>query len=126
MVFQRLVWIFSVVGLCICPACLTPSERAAARKTGGNPRQGIVAIRHYGCAACHTIPGIKGAIGRTGPSLSGIARRAQIAEGLNNTPENLIRWIQDPRSINRYTNMPTVAISAREARDIAAYLYTLK
>ncbi len=27
---------------------------------GGNPDAGRVAIRAYGCGACHTVPGIRG------------------------------------------------------------------
>lgn len=83
-------------------------------------------IRRYGCPACHTIPGIDEAIGRVGPSLGGVATRARIADVLENTPENLIRWIRDPRSIDTHTSMPTMQISESEARDIAAYLYTLR
>jgi cytochrome c2 len=113
-------------GLCQITGCLSSSERAAAEKTGGNPRRGVEAIRRYGCAACHTIPGIKEAVGRTGPSLGGVAGRPRIADVLENSPENLVRWIENPRSVYRFSSMPTLNISESEARDIAAYLYTLK
>jgi cytochrome c1 len=42
---------------------------------------------------------------------------------LLNTPENLVRWIVDPRAVNPHTAMPVTGISAAEARDVVAYLY---
>lgn len=94
--------------------------------TGGNPDQGAVLIRKYGCSACHTIPGIEGARATIGPPLDRIAQRTYLAGQLPNNPENLIRWITDPQSIERGTAMPDVGVSDREARHIAAYLYTLQ
>ena len=43
-----------------------------------------------------------------------------------NTPENLIRWVTSPRSVDPKTAMPDVGLNARQARDVAAYLYTLR
>jgi len=120
------LWVFLIGAICGHAACLTSSEKAAAEKTGGNPRGGIDAIRRYGCPSCHIIPGIDEALGRTGPSLNGVANRARIADALENTPENLIRWVRDPRSIDLHTSMPTMQISESDAHDIAAYLYTLR
>jgi hypothetical protein len=36
----------------------------------------------------------------------------------------MIRWIINPRSVDSLTAMPVLGVSAPEARDIAAYLYT--
>ncbi len=41
---------------------------------------------------------------------------------LPNTPENLVRWIQQPEQIRPGTAMPNLGISEDDARDIAAYL----
>ena len=101
-------------------------KEEAARMTGGNPEHGVVLIQKYGCSACHTIPGIEGARATIGPSLDRIGQRASLAGELPNTPENLIRWITDPQSVERGTTMPDVGVSDREARHIAAYLYTLR
>ena len=101
-------------------------KEEAARRTGGNPDQGPPLIRKYGCSACHLIPGIEGARGMVGPPLNGIASRTHLGGQLPNTPQNLMRWIQDPQSIERGTAMPNVGVSDREARHIAAYLYTLR
>lgn len=101
-------------------------KEEAAQRTGGNPDHGAALIRKYGCSACHTIPGIEGARATIGPPLDSIGKRTSLAGQLPNTPENLIRWITDPQSIDRGTAMPNVGVSDREARHIAAYLYTLK
>jgi cytochrome c1 len=98
----------------------------AIQVTGGNPTRAPRLMLANGCAGCHTIPGVPGAIGRVGPPLDGIAQRKYIAGKVNNSPESLIHWIQDARSIDPKTAMPSTQISDRDARDIAAYLYALE
>ncbi len=94
--------------------------------TGGDPDRGPALIHKYGCGACHLIPGIEGSRGMIGPPLKGIGSRAHLAGRLPNTPENMLRWIEDPQSIARGTAMPDMGVSQIEARHIAAYLYTLR
>ncbi|MFI5227529.1 MAG: cytochrome c oxidase assembly protein [Gemmatimonadales bacterium] len=91
---------------------------------GGDVQRGKTAISAVGCGACHTIDGIAGAQGEVGPPLSGVARRSIIAGELANTPENMVRWIRDPQSVEPNTAMPNLDISEQSARDIAAYLYS--
>jgi cytochrome c1 len=69
------------------------------------------------------IPGIPGASGQVGPPLAGIGGRSYIAGVLVNTPEDMIRWIVNPRAVDSLTAMPALGVTAAEARDIAAYLY---
>jgi len=88
--------------------------------------RGRAAIRRYGCGSCHSIPGITGAGGLVGPPLGQIASRVYIAGVLPNEPENMIRWIQNPPAVDEKTAMPNMGVTARDARDIAAYLYTLR
>jgi cytochrome c2 len=92
---------------------------------GGDPERGEAAIRAYGCDACHTIPGIKGANATVGPPLDDWADRRYIAGALTNKPDNLLAWIQDPQAIEPGTAMPDVGVTEQDARDIGAYLYTL-
>jgi cytochrome c len=93
---------------------------------GGNAQRGPVAIQRYGCGTCHTIPGVKGANGRVAPPLLWFAERAFIAGEVSNTPEHLITWITVPQAIEPGTDMPNLGVTDEEARDIAAYLYTLR
>jgi cytochrome c2 len=102
-------------------------QRAAAIElTGGNPDLGAALIIQYGCGGCHSIPGVPRAAGRVGPPLQDIARRVYVAGVLTNTPNNLIEWIVDPRSVNPKTAMPATGISREEARQVAAYLYSIQ
>jgi cytochrome c1 len=92
----------------------------------GNAHHGRELISSYGCGACHMVPGVHGARGLIGPPLYYIANRTIIAGQLPNTPENLTRWIQHPRSVEPKTAMPELGVSSAEAYDIAAYLYTVR
>jgi cytochrome c2 len=94
--------------------------------TGGDPDRGIAAIGRYGCAACHTIPGIRGANAAVGPPLTRIASRSYLAGQIQNTSANMVRWIQHPREVEKGTAMPEMGVTDSDARDIAAYLYTLR
>lgn len=94
-------------------------------QTGGDARLGrqIVVSRH--CGTCHTIPGVRGANGVFGPPLNAFSRRTVIAGNFPNTPEALVPWIVSPTSMKPKTAMPDLGLSAQQARDVAAYLYTL-
>ncbi|HVX65738.1 MAG TPA: cytochrome c oxidase assembly protein [Bryobacteraceae bacterium] len=104
----------------------TSAQEMAAKLTGGDPGRGKTAIQAHGCPACHTIPGIDGAHGLVGPPLAGLRARVYIGGVVANTPENLVRWIVNPKAIDEKTAMPDMKISEKDARDIAAYLYTLR
>jgi cytochrome c len=97
-----------------------------AVRTGGDPHRGRELIVKFDCGSCHVIPGIQHAIGTVGPPLTDIARRTMIAGEVPNTPVNMVRWIQSPQSIEPGTAMPTLGLTEQEARDVAAYLYTLR
>ncbi|MFN2603115.1 MAG: cytochrome c oxidase assembly protein [Gemmatimonadaceae bacterium] len=111
----------------ILPGCRGPdSARAASLVVGGDAERGTRAIRKYGCASCHTIPGIRDAHAKVGPNLDGIAGRSYIAGVLSNTPEHMMTWLENPQAVDNKTAMPNMGVSERDARDIATYLYTLK
>jgi cytochrome c len=93
--------------------------------TGGNPEHGRQLIQSYGCGACHMVPGIRGARGLVGPPLFYFGQRTMIAGQLPNSPGNLARWIQHPRTVEPKTAMPDLGLTEDQAYDIAAYLYTL-
>ena len=111
-----------------------PAEAAKAEATFKSNR----------CGTCHTIRGVRGASGQVGPDLTHIGSRTSIAAGwLENTPENLGKWIQHPGDIKpenimwttgyKHTNKwnETVLESGTEIDDaerdqLAKYLYSLK
>ena len=116
----------AVAVILLASACANHDEQWAAEMTRGNPAEGRKAIRSYGCPACHTIPGIRATKGLVGPPLAGIASRSYIAGVLSNTPDHMIQWLRDPPGIDSKTAMPNMNVTERDARDIAAYLYTLR
>jgi cytochrome c2 len=111
----------------LAAACNRPNTKHDAMQlTGGDPDRGVHAIGRYGCGSCHTIPGIRGANALVGPPLTRIASRSYLAGEIQNTPANMVRWIQHPRAIEKGTVMPEMGVTEGDARDIAAYLYTLR
>lgn len=95
-------------------------------RTGGTSARGAQVIAMKNCGSCHTIPGIAAANGLVGPPLMFFSRRTMIAGELPNTPENLVRWIRSPQSVEAGTAMPNLGLTAQQASDVAAYLYTLR
>jgi cytochrome c oxidase assembly factor CtaG/cytochrome c2 len=92
----------------------------------GDAQHGAELIVSYGCGGCHSIPRIADAKGNVGPPLDHIGTRTYIAGVLRNSPENLSLWIRDPQQIVPGNAMPQMNISAEDARDITAFLRTLK
>jgi len=110
------------VALCSCAKAASAPVVAVA---GGDTRRGQAVIEKYGCSACHVIPGVDGPRTTVGPNLAGMANRLFIAGVTPNVPEAMIRWLKDPPSVDTLTAMPMLGLSDAEARDAAAYLYTL-
>ncbi|HEY1575683.1 MAG TPA: c-type cytochrome [Terracidiphilus sp.] len=123
------VWLIATLVLGM-PLALTGCNEGKATRpyivaTGGNPEHGKQLIQSYGCGACHMVPGIHGARGLVGPPLFYLGQRTMIAGQLPNSPGNLARWIQHPRTVEPKTAMPDLGLTEDQAYDIAAYLYTL-
>jgi putative membrane protein len=112
--------------LSISSGCTNHDTQWAAEMTGGTPSRGKQAMRSYGCQSCHTIPGVAGAKALVGPPLKGIASRSYIAGVLSNTPDHMIEWLRNPPAVDSKTAMPNMNVTERDARDMAAYLYTLR
>ena len=128
---HRFSWlaVMLIVALPLAAACNGAHDaeaREAAAMTGGDPARGPTIMRKYGCQSCHTIPGVVGADGLVGPPLAGIASRSYIAGVLPNAHDNMLRWIRDPKAVDPLTAMPNTGVTPSDARNIAAYLYTLR
>ena len=102
-------------------APLAPAPSATALP-GADATRGRARVAELGCAACHSVPGLRAPTAQVGPSLEGLARRAYIGGKLPNTPDNLVRWLIDPPAIDPRTAMPAHGLDQRDATDIAAYL----
>jgi cytochrome c len=107
-------------------ACEREEAPGQLRVFDGSPEFGQALIAEYGCTACHAVPGVGALSGTVGPTLAGFGARAYIAGRLPNRPTKLMLWLLDPPSIDPGTAMPGLGLTEVEARDIAAYLYTLR
>jgi len=115
--------------------------------------QGRQLFQQKNCVTCHSVRGHEGA-GTTAPDLTHIGARTTIAAGLlENTKENLHRWISHPEEVKpgnkMYVGVPTgpgmvmagyitvdratgkpaghnIVINDDEARALVAYLHSLK
>jgi cytochrome c len=116
--------ILIVVFVLLGAACSGKQETQSA--TSGDPAKGKQLITQYGCTACHSVPGIDGPRSEVGPSLDHVAVRPVIAGTLPNNPQNLTQYLLNPQMVNTQNIMPNLGIKPDEARDIAAYLSTLK
>jgi cytochrome c2 len=117
---KRYLLITAVVFVIACNKQEKPPASA------GDANHGKQLIDQYGCTACHIIPGIDGPKGMVGPSLDHVASRPIIATSIPNSPQSMIAYIQNPQLANPQNVMPNLSVKPDEARDIAAYLYTLK
>jgi cytochrome c1 len=109
----------------VLAACSSDPPAPLAEVADGNPARGARLIQEYGCGSCHTVPGVEGEDGLVGPPLTDFGARSYIAGQLPNTGDNLQRWIQYPQEVEPGTAMPDLAVPALDAKDIAAYLFTL-
>lgn len=118
---RSLHWLLASVALLVGCGESPPKLQVA----GGDAARGKAVIERYGCPACHTIPGIPGYGANVGPPLGQLASRAYLAGVLPNLPQNLVRWLQDPPAVAPRTVMPNLGVSEAQARDMAAYLYSV-
>jgi len=89
--------------------------------------RGAVVFQREACAGCHTIRDTA-ANGKVGPDLTDFGSRPTIGAGvLDNTPENLERWIYDAPDVKPGTVMPQFhSLPAKDIAALAAYLESLK
>jgi cytochrome c2 len=121
---MRPLFLASVVLLLV--ACNEQEPRPERRVSGGDAARGKQVIAQVGCGTCHRIPGVRGARGRVGPPLDGFAQRSFIGGAMPNRPTMLIEWVRDAPKFAARTAMPPIALDEGDARDVAAYLYTLE
>ncbi len=108
-------------------AWIKEQRKPADQDLSGNPAaaEGQTAFLHSACINCHTVAGTA-ATGRFGPDLTHLASRDTIASGsIQNTPENLRKWIADPNSMKPGVLMPSMHLNDHDLDVMTAYLTTL-
>jgi ubiquinol-cytochrome c reductase cytochrome b subunit len=78
--------------------------------------QGLYVFVDRECAYCHQIKGKGGR--KEGPDLSNTVAKER-------TKEWLMKYIQDPKSISRWTTMPKYDLSQNELSDLAEFILSL-
>lgn len=127
---SRSAWLLPMAVLMLLAGCsksspdLAPTQ--AVSVSVGNPEAGSALIGRIGCGSCHIIPGVLDADGMVGPSLEHIGSRQFLAGMLHNTPDDMVTWLRFPQRIVPGNAMPDMGLSQADARNITAYLETLK
>lgn len=93
--------------------------------------QGYQLFTSKGCVGCHAIAGYPGAAGISGPNLTHVGSRRTIVAGwLENTPENMRRWLRNPNDVKPDNVMASVVklgyLKPNEVEALTAYLLSLK
>ena len=107
-------------------AWLRQQTQVAVAPTGGDAAQGAMLFQQQTCASCHAIAGT-GANSQVGPNLTHFGSRDTIAAGvLDNTPDNLAKWLKDPQAVKPDSHMPDLQLSDDQIRALIAYLEAQK
>ncbi|MES2841328.1 MAG: c-type cytochrome [Pseudomonadota bacterium] len=106
-------------------ACDGPPDRTPTLGDA-DAAKGRLLVTEKGCVACHTFPDVKWPRGGLGPSLHDFARQGLIAGRLPNQPGVLMQFVRNAPGLVPGTAMPAITMTDQEARDVTAYLLTLK
>jgi cytochrome c oxidase subunit 2 len=100
----------------------------AVQDFSANPiaTEGQSVFMRNACINCHAVAGTA-ATGTFGPDLTHLASRDTIASGaIQNTPENLRAWIDNPNSMKPGSLMPAMHLNNHDLDVITAYLTELR
>ena len=120
-----LLAILAALGGCDALSALRSGEVGVAA-VAGNPLHGQRLLAQYQCGSCHVIPGVPASRGKVGPPLTAFGSRSYIAGHIPNRADVLARFIMAPNEVVPGTPMPSMGVSNFDARDIVAYLGTLR
>jgi cytochrome c oxidase subunit II len=96
---------------------------AAESDSGAN---GKALFQSLSCVNCHVVRGTP-AEGKFGPDLTHLMSRQTIGSGvLDNSPQNLRAWVNDPQQSKPGCLMPSLKLTEGELKDVVTYLESLK
>jgi cytochrome c oxidase subunit 2 len=91
----------------------------------GPAAEGRAVYARSACIGCHTIQGVSQGV--AGPDLTHFGSRRTIAAAtLENTSENLARWLRDPQGVKPGNRMPPLGLSEPQIQAVVAYLESLQ
>lgn len=104
----------------------TQAQLKTAAAPKGEAEKGLELFQKLSCMSCHAIRGTL-ANAQVAPDLTHIASRREIgACVLDNTPENLRRWLSDPGKVKPGVLMPNFNLTDEQVNELVAYFETLK
>lgn len=100
---------------------------AQQREQQASVDRGAQLFQQKACVTCHVIQGLPYAQNNVGPNLTHLGSRTTIAAGvLENNPQNLAAWIENPQAIKPGALMPAIQMTPEERTDLVNYLLSLK
>lgn len=102
------------------------SAQVRPAATASNASRGLTLFTQNTCINCHAVNGTV-ASAQVGPDLSHFGSRTTLGAGvMENTPENLGRWINDVQEVKPGALMPSYNFSDADLRALVEYLEGLK
>lgn len=103
-------------------AWLRDQAQPIAQPATAEARQGQQIFAGRTCASCHAVSGT-GRAPDVGPNLAHLGDRETLGAGvIENTRENLSRWLANPNSIKPGSLMPNLNLTDEEVAALVAYL----
>jgi len=102
----------------------TPFAMAKGAYSGGNAGKGKALVESVGCLACHSLGDQTKVRDARGTSYDMAPELTRV--GSKVTPDWIYDWVRNPRHYNPTTKMPNLRLTDADARDVTAYLRTLK
>jgi len=101
------------------------AQKAAPPQVSGLAAQGLELYRSSGCGTCHAINGVSN--GNVAPNLTHVASRWTIGAGvIDNTPDNMYVWLEDPQAVKPGVLMPNYHFTPDQLRALTAYMESLR
>ena len=98
---------------------------AERKPATSNPQVALGRGMFMVCSGCHAVQGTP-AKGALGPDLTHLKSRQTLGAGMiENTEENLRKWIADPQAIKPGCLMPSMKLNPRQTNALIAYLQSL-
>jgi len=107
------------------------SRPPAMGYTSSEVTAGAKLFTYYSCQSCHYVQGVNGASPQPtvdyAPPLTHVGSRSIIAAGaISNTAAHMEQWLMNPDTIKPGVHMPNFQLSETQARDLSAYLESLR
>jgi cytochrome c5 len=113
------------------PAAAEAAKVDAAAIAGADLGKGRQLLETKGCGSCHVMGGVAAVPSSSPPALDAksFERAFKLAPDLRVTRERMsaakvVAWLTDPKAVKPDSDMPKIALTPAEVKDLAAYIMT--